>query len=334
MLKKLTKQKGKFLKFYLVLFLFNFFYTNANDEVLYVYSSSSFARMWKSPKSNFNGDFEKLCKCKVKFISLDSGSSLITKLLLEGKKSKADLVVGLSDHLIVNAIKSGVFYDLSNTDLKDKAISKYFVPYEYSYIGFIYNSEVVKQPPKNFGELVSNKDLRIIIQDPRSSLVGLSFINWISLTNNNNSNFLKKLNNNLVTITSKWTESYNLFLRGEANMVLSYNTSELYHFFEENELKYKFAYFEEGHLKYSSLASINKFSKKKELAIKFLGFILSEQFQDYLSRYNYMYPINSKSADNLELYDIVAEPKVEIEFDAVILYKNKHNWIKKWLENS
>ena len=48
-------------------------------------------------------------------------------------------------------------------------------------------------------------------------------------------------------MTKGWSEAYGLFLKGEADMVLSYSTSPAYHIGAENKTNYKAAMFAEGH---------------------------------------------------------------------------------------
>ena len=57
----------------------------------------------------------------------------------------------------------------------------------------------------------------------------------------------KKLAPKIVTVTQGWSEAYGLFLKGEADMVLSYTTSPAYHIGVEKDQNKKAAIFPEGH---------------------------------------------------------------------------------------
>ena len=55
----------------------------------------------------------------------------------------------------------------------------------------------------------------------------------------NAKNEWKKLNKKIVTVTKGWTDAYyNIFLAGEADMVLSYTTSPAAHIMFENNYDY------------------------------------------------------------------------------------------------
>ena len=55
---------------------------------------------------------------------------------------------------------------------------------------------------------------------------------------------LAKLKGRMLTVTPGWSESYGLFTKGEAPMVLSYTTSPAYHMIAEGTEKYQAAAFE------------------------------------------------------------------------------------------
>ena len=54
-----------------------------------------------------------------------------------------------------------------------------FIPFDWGYFAFVYNSEKIKSAPKNFIELAERSELKIVIQDPRSSTPGLGLLMWI-----------------------------------------------------------------------------------------------------------------------------------------------------------
>ena len=59
-----------------------------------------------------------------------------------------------------------------------------------------------------------------------------------------------RLSPNILTVTSGWSEAYGLFTEGEADVVLSFNTSPSYHIVAEEDETKKAAIFEEGHYPY------------------------------------------------------------------------------------
>ncbi|EJS91350.1 TbpA, partial [Pasteurella multocida subsp. multocida str. Anand1_cattle] len=53
-----------------------------------------------------------------------------------------------------------------------------------------------------------------------------------------------------VTVGKGWSDTYGAFLKGEADVVLSYNTSPLYHMVFEQKDQYLATEFEEGGVSY------------------------------------------------------------------------------------
>ncbi len=53
--------------------------------------------------------FEAECGCELKFVALEDGVSLLNRLRMEGKNSKADVVLGLDNNLLEAAAQSKLF---------------------------------------------------------------------------------------------------------------------------------------------------------------------------------------------------------------------------------
>jgi ABC transporter substrate-binding protein (ThiB subfamily) len=53
--------------------------------------------------------FEADCNCELKFVALEDGVSLLNRLRMEGKNSKADVVLGLDNNLLEAATQTKLF---------------------------------------------------------------------------------------------------------------------------------------------------------------------------------------------------------------------------------
>ena len=157
--------------------------------------------------------------------------------------------------------------DTSKLDLPVPYSDDTFVPFDYSYFAFVYNSDRVKNVPDSFEALASMpKDFKIVMQDPRSSTTGLGLLLWVkSVYGDKAGEYWKRLAPYILTITKGWSEAYGLFLKDEADMVLSYTTSPAYHMVEENRTNIKAATFTEGHYGQIEVAAILKSTKQKDL---------------------------------------------------------------------
>ena len=158
-----------------------------SKETLTIYTYDSFITEW-GPGPAIKENFEKKCDCEINFIGLDSSIGILGRLQIEGKTSKADIVLGLDTNLMSVAKETGLFaphnVDVSSkVNLPESVQGKWednlFVPFDWGYFAFIYDSEKLKEPPQSMQALVEDDDVTIIIQDPRTATPGLGLLLWI-----------------------------------------------------------------------------------------------------------------------------------------------------------
>ena len=322
------------------LLFFYCFSVNANHaNTLTIYTYDSFVSDW-GPGPIIKKKFEDKFKIHLEFVTVDSAATLLTKVILEGSSTKADIVLGLDMNLLDEANKSNLFFKhslehlINIIDLPIEWESENFTPYNYGYFAFVYNNKKFTNPPNSMEELINNTDARIVIQDPRTSTPGLGLLTWIkAIYGNKAGDEWEKLNKKIISVTKGWTDAYyNIFLAGEADMVLSYTTSPAAHIMFENNYDYSAINFSEGNYITIEFAGILKSSKNKLLAKKFLRFMLTEDFQSIIPLTNIMYPV-IKINDLPEAYKSLEIPKV-LQIDPTIINTNKEDWIEEWLNAS
>ena len=293
---------------------------------LVVYTYDSFNSDW-GPGPKIEKAFENICGCDLKFVTAGDGAALLAKLRLEGNKTKADVAVGLDTNLLKAAKDSGLFspHKLNiSLDLPIVWKDDTFMPFDWGYFSFVFDKRKTENIPKSFEEL-ANSDLKIAIQDPRSSTPGLGLVLWIEkLYSNESKMFWRQLADNIVTVTPGWSEAYGLFIEGEVDGVLSYTTSPAYHKVAENDNTKVAAIFDEGHLMQIEVGAILEKSEKKQLAADFLAFMTSSEAQSIIPTTNWMYP--AKQPD-IELPVAFTEGLSEIE--PIYLDPNTANSLKE-----
>ncbi|MGK2946710.1 MAG: thiamine ABC transporter substrate binding subunit [Candidatus Malihini olakiniferum] len=300
---------------------------------LTVYTYGSFASEW-GPGPAIKKAFEKEYKCELNFVALEDGIILLNRLRMEGKNSKADVVLGLDNNLLKAASDTGLF---TTHNVKTSALTLpggwnnvTFLPYDYGYFAFIHNKDTLKNPPTSLDALInSEQPLRIIYQDPRTSTLGLCLLLWMQKVYGDKApDAWQKLARKTVTVTKVWGEAYGLFLKGEADMVLSYTTSPCYHIIEEKKNNYAAALFNEGHYMQVEIAGQLTASKQPEFANRFMQFILSPAFQRIIPTTNWMYPVTSVVLP--EGFQSLARPKKALTFTAQNVADFRRQWIQAW----
>lgn len=308
----------------------------AQAATLNVYTYSSFSADWGvGPK--VKAGFEAICDCELKFTSLDDGVSVLNRIRLEGAQSEADIVIGLDTNTTEAAVGTGLFaphgLDLSATPVPNGWSHELFVPFDYGYFSFIYNSDVVKNPPKSMQELIdAPDDLKIVIQDPRTSTPGLGLLLWMKeIYGDEAAAKWEKLAPKIVTVTKGWSEAYyTIFQGGEADMVLSYTTSPAYHITVEKDEKYKGANFAEGHYMQIEVAAKLKAAPQPELADMFLKYIVSDEFQSFVPQGQWMYRLGENTDGVPESFDSLVKPENVLLIDPATVEANRKEWISEW----
>ncbi len=322
---------------FISLFSASAFAEDAKDkESLTIYTYSSFTSKW-GPGPKVKAAFEKQCDCELNYVALEDGVSLLSRLKLEGKHTKADIVLGIDTNLTAEAKATGLFeahgITLKNTSLPNKWTDKTFLPYDFGYFAFVYDKTKLKNPPTSLKELIEDKNgPKIIIQDPRTSTPGLGLLLWVkSVYGDKAEEAWKQLSPRIVTVSKGWSAAYGLFLKDEAPMVLSYTTSPAYHIIAEEKTQYAAAKFSEGHYQQIEVAGMIASSDKKALAKQFLTFMNSDAFQEIIPANNWMYPASLCSNKLPEAFKTLIDPAPAILFEAEEVAKNRKVWVKEWL---
>ena len=262
----------------------------ADTPVLQVMTYDSFVSEW-GPGPAIKAAFEETCGCELQFIGTGDGAALLARLQLEGPRTEADIVLGLDTNLIAAARETGLFAPHGVTADLDLPIAwddPDFLPFDWGYFAFVGNAGA--EAPTSLREL-TDSDIQIVIQDPRSSTPGLGLLMWVKTAYPDTAADLwADLADNIVTVTPGWSEAYGLFLGGEADAVLSYTTSPAYHLIaEDDDTKVAWA-FDEGHYMQVEVAAKVATTDQPELAAQFLEFMVSDAFQSIIPETNWMYP--------------------------------------------
>ena len=326
------------MRLVIIITLIYIFSSSLRAEKLTVYTYDSFVSEW-GPGPIVEKIFEDKYEIDLQFIAVDSAATLLNKIILEGENTKADLVLGLDMNLFNAAEKSELFVSHNLKNINNKLTlplnweSDIFVPYNYGYFAFVYNNKTLKNPPLSMEDLINKTDARIVIQDPRTSTPGLGLLTWMkALYGDSAQNKWSQLNKKIISVTKGWTDAYyNFFMAGEADVVLSYSTSPAAHIMFEENYDISASTFKEGNYISVEFAGILNSSKNKQMANKFLDFMISDDFQKVIPGTNIMYPVTD--VEMPEAFNKLEIPKL-LQLDPKDINDNKDAWINEWLNAS
>jgi len=278
----------------------------AQDKpVLTVLTYDSFTAEW-GPGPSVETAFEATCGCDLQFVTAGDGAALLARLQLDGEATEADVVLGLDANLLAAARVTGLFAShgaAEGLDLPVDWTDDTFVPFDWGWFSVV--GKAGGPMPQSFREL-ADSDASLVIEDPRSSTPGLGLVLWVEAAYGEEAPAIwEALRDNIVTVTPGWTEAYNLFLEGEADLVLSYTTSPAYHLIAEQDAGFVALPFEEGHYLQVEVAGKVASSDVSELADEFLDFMLTEGFQSAIPTGNWMYPAVTPEAGLPEGFESV-----------------------------
>ena len=304
----------------------------AETPVLNVLTYESFVAEW-GPGPAVEKAFEATCACDLVFTAAGDGAALLARIKLEGAASDADVVLGLDTNLTASASASGLFAPHGQTQVNNLPVAyndPLFLPYDWGYFAFVYNKTKLAIPPTSF-EALAASDLKILIQDPRASTPGLGLLMWIKAAYGDKSaEIWAGLADNIVTVTPGWSESYGMFVAGEADMVLSYTTSPAYHLIAEKDDSKAAAAFDEGHYLQIEVAGKLAATDQPELADQFLAFMGTDAFQSLIPETNWMYPAQTPAAGLPKGFETLITPVKSLLIPADQAEAMRAKGIEEW----
>ncbi|WP_435180798.1 thiamine ABC transporter substrate-binding protein [Halorussus sp. AFM4] len=264
----------------------------------------------------------------------------------QGVDIEADVYVGLNvDHLIRIDDKLG---DTRLFEPTADALSHYghvkeglkfdpqqrAIPYDTGYISLVYDESKLETPPTTFQDLLKEQykgDL--IVQNAKTAATGRAFLLWTVNTVGEDQylDYWTKLKNNGVKILGSWSDAYTAYENGEAPMVVSYSTDQVYAHRQNKDLtKHQVGFLNDQG--YANPEGMAKFANtdQSDLAEAFMDFMLSKQAQKQIAQLNVQFPATDWAPLGEEFRKYAKEPKNPVTFTYEELQGNLDQWVDSW----
>ncbi|MEM7644522.1 MAG: thiamine ABC transporter substrate-binding protein, partial [Pseudomonadota bacterium] len=151
---------------------------SAVAEPLTVYAPDYFASEW-GPGPAIAEAFQAATGTEIEYVTGD----LLPRLRLEGARTRADVVIGLNTDDAERARQTGLFAPhgvaVDGLTMPIDWTDDMFVPFNWSHTAFVYDATKIEAPASFRALVAADDDLRIAIQDPRTSVSGLALALWI-----------------------------------------------------------------------------------------------------------------------------------------------------------
>lgn len=316
-------------------------FASAKELVVYTYDSFVSWGPALAIKDRFEAMFPGV---QLMWVAVGDSSEMLSRLIAELRLggSQADVFLGVGDVEFPRALAQGVFqpYDPQRiphlADVPAELIfdnTGHVLPYDHGYVTFVYDSEVLPTwlVPQGLDDLLRPElKGKIVIEDPRTSSPGLAFLLWtIAHYGEGWLDYWRKLIPNLLTITKGWSEAYDIFLSGEAPIVLSYSTDTAYSYIEHGSLRYQVITPDGEAYRQIEGMGIVAGTDEPELAHALLDLVLSVEIQELIPTTQWMFPVNTRA--NLPAgYEYAVVPERPVFVDPQIVQEKLEEWLTLW----
>jgi len=332
----------------LVIYTYEYFFGLTGDNI----NSSIYQKIFGEFEAKYN------VKIEVKFFS--GAKNILLKAVAEKKAGArtADLLVGLDNIVIHEAKRQGILEKLdpsklNNIDQIDPNLINWFdpelygIPYDFGPIAITYDTKRINITSWTFEDFINkNLDKLLVVESPLTSTTGVSFLLWEiayydKILKKDWKSWWENVKDDII-ITESWGDAYfGYFLDKTKNrpLVVSYLTSPVYHWLYESTTRYKSALMKYNGKLYawSQIQGIGivRDSPMRDIAYKFIDWLLSKEIQDLVAANDIMLPANT-----LALKDLPEDVKFALGYNlSDIEYLNKYispteifNRISEWLD--
>ncbi|KPL06597.1 ABC transporter substrate-binding protein [bacterium SM23_57] len=296
--------------------------------------------------------FELENNVSVTFIEAGDTGTAVNKAILSKNAPLADVFYGVDNTFLSRALGENVFEAYESPVLKDIP-DQYKVdpqnralPVDYGDVCLNYDIDYLAKtglnPPDNLDDLLKPeyKGL-LVVENPATSSPGLAFL-FATIGRYGETGYLdfwRGLVENDLKVVNDWeTAYYSEFSRwgGTRPIVVSYGSSPPFEiiFAEEPMVEAPTAAVvgEGSCFRQIEFVGILKGTGNRDLAEKFVDFILSPTFQEDIPLQMYVFPVNENAHLDETFTKYLAEPENPVTLDPKSIADNREKWIVDWTE--
>ncbi|MBP1922548.1 thiamine transport system substrate-binding protein [Halorubrum alkaliphilum] len=318
-----------------------------DDRVLTVGTFGSFVDAPSiSPGEWLKDEFESRYDAELQYATPDNELNYYVERAASGAQMDADLYVGVNTEDLVQ-IDEAYDGDLFVSDLEvdgDEEIRDGLrfdpfgrtVPYDTGYVSLVYDSTETEAPETFEGLLEEEHRGDLIAQNPGSSTTGLRFVlHTVHRFGDEGEydylDFWADLQENDVRVTDAWDAAYTSWSEGEAPMVVSYSTDQVFASQDGADLDQHQIRFlnDEAYATPSGMALFED-AENPELARQFMSFMLEPDVQGEIVERNVSFPATETAELPADYDELAHEPDVPVTFDYDELQGSMEGWVSEW----
>ncbi len=296
--------------------------------------------------------FENENNVKVQFLRAGDTGTAVNKAALAGDTPLADVFYGVDNTFLSRALEENLFEVYESPQLAN--ISDEFkldaenraLPVDYGDVCLNYDISYFQEndltTPQSLDELLNPEYKGLLaVQNPATSSPGLAFL-FATIGHFGEDSYLEfwqELAKNDLLVVNDWeTAYYSEFSRwgGTRPIVVSYGSSPPFEvIFAEEEMSEPptAAIVADGMcFRQVEFVGILRGTENREMAEKWVDFMLSTLFQEDLALQMYVFPVNENAVLDEAFVEFLAIPDVPVYLAPEDIAENREEWIEAWTD--
>ncbi|HUV25888.1 MAG TPA: thiamine ABC transporter substrate-binding protein [Anaerolineales bacterium] len=289
---------------------------------------------------------------EVRFLKSGDAGTTVNKAILAKDKPLADVLYGVDNTYLSRALKEDIFEPyrsprLSAIDDNFKLDMEYgALPVDFGDVCLNFDKSFFEDhgflPPENLDDLLDSQyKALVVVENPATSSPGLAFL-LATIGYYGDPGYLEYwqgLVENDVLVVNDWEVAYNQeFTRsgGSRPIVVSYGSSPPFEvIYSETPITESptAAVVSDGAcFRQIEFIGILKGTQNRDLAEKWIDFMLSPEFQEEIPLQMFVFPVNgqAKLNDVFEKYLAIPENPASVSYEDIAV--NREKWINEWTQ--
>jgi thiamine transport system substrate-binding protein len=207
------------------------------------------------------------------------------------------------------------------------------VPYDTGYICLVWNENETMAPETFDGLLDADHAGELIVQNPTSSATGKAFLLHTIAAKGEDGylDYWEALKGNDVRVLGNWEDAYNAYSNGEAPMVVSYSTDQVFaNEYGEPMAEHQIRFLnDQGYANPEGMARFAA-SDNEALVNEFMDFVLTPEVQAEIAVRNVQFPATTTAELPEEFAEYAHEPPEAVTFTYDELKGSLSDWTDAW----
>ncbi|MUV57410.1 thiamine ABC transporter substrate binding subunit [Halogeometricum sp. CBA1124] len=300
-----------------------------------------------SPGPWLKDAFESEFDATIRYETPDSEVNYYIERAARGVDIPADLYVGLDVNMLIRIdenLDAPLFAPVDGLERRDTVKESLefdpqgrAVPYDTGYICLVFDETFGDgdfAAPATFDGLLEDQFAGdLLTQNPVSSATGKAFLLHTVAAKGRDGflDYWQGLKENDVRVLEDWSTSYTAYSNGEAPMVVSYSTDQVYaHDSGEDLAKHQLRFLnDQGYANPEGMAMFEG-TDRPELARTFMDFVLRPDVQAEIAVRNVQYPATTTAELPESFAKYAQEPPEAVTFNYDTLRDNLSEWTSAW----